>query len=229
MRILYHLPLSPQSRLARLSLSERRIPFEMRVENVWESGEDFLALNPAREVPVLVEESGLAIPGGSVIAEYLEEAYTGSTLLGHRLEERIETRRLLNWFDVKFSNEVSRNLLGERSISGFQAVARLMARQSALDMPICAFISTILDGFQKRAPGWAAQSSLMRIWRLPRICPVSILSGILTGHARPSPKTGTHASNPARASALFCMINCLASPRRLITWTLISEALTLAT
>ncbi|MEE8657488.1 Glutathione S-transferase [Acetobacteraceae bacterium EV16G] len=114
MRILYHLPLSPQSRLARLSLSERRIPFETRVENVWESGEDFLALNPAREVPVLVEEYGLAVPGGSVIAEYLEEAYTGATLLGHTLEERIETRRLLNWFDVKFHNEVSRNLLGEK-------------------------------------------------------------------------------------------------------------------
>lgn len=114
MRILYHFPLSPQSRLARLALSERRIPFEMRIERVWECGEDFLALNPAREVPVLLEESGLAIPGGNVITEYLEEAYTGATLLGHSLEERIETRRLLAWFDDKFNHEVSRNLMGEK-------------------------------------------------------------------------------------------------------------------
>ncbi len=36
MRLLYHLPLSPFSRKVRLVLAEKRLPFEMRVEKVWE-------------------------------------------------------------------------------------------------------------------------------------------------------------------------------------------------
>ena len=38
----------------------------MRVENVWERRHEFLALNPAGEVPVLVEPDGTALSGGNV-------------------------------------------------------------------------------------------------------------------------------------------------------------------
>ena len=47
MRILYHLPLSPFSRKVRLALAEKRIPFELRLEKVWDQREEFLAMNPA--------------------------------------------------------------------------------------------------------------------------------------------------------------------------------------
>ena len=43
MRILYHLPLSPFARKVRLALAEKRIPFDLRVERVWERREEFLA------------------------------------------------------------------------------------------------------------------------------------------------------------------------------------------
>lgn len=36
MRSLYHLPLSPASRKVRLVLSEKRLPYDSRVEKVWE-------------------------------------------------------------------------------------------------------------------------------------------------------------------------------------------------
>jgi glutathione S-transferase len=65
-------------------------------------------------VPVLVEDNGLVIPDSSVICEYLEEAYPDTALLGHTLAERVEIRRLVAWFDGKFAQEVSRNLLGEK-------------------------------------------------------------------------------------------------------------------
>ena len=67
MRILYHLPLSPYSRKVRLALGEKRLPFELKVERVWERRPDYLALNPAGGVPMLVEETGLAIPDSWVI------------------------------------------------------------------------------------------------------------------------------------------------------------------
>ncbi|POF63471.1 glutathione S-transferase [Novacetimonas maltaceti] len=114
MRILYHLPLSPYSRKVRLALGEKRLPFELKMERVWERRPDYLAHNPAGTVPMLVEETGLAIPDSWVICEYLEEAYPDTPLLGRTLAERVEVRRLVVWFDEKFGNEVTRNLLNEK-------------------------------------------------------------------------------------------------------------------
>lgn len=114
MRLLYHLPLSPFARKVRLVLAEKRLPFEMRVEKVWERREEYLELNPANKVPTLIEENGLVIPDSNVICEYLEEAYPDNPLMGHTLAERVEVRRLVAWFDGKFADEVTANLLGEK-------------------------------------------------------------------------------------------------------------------
>jgi glutathione S-transferase len=114
MRYLYHLPLSPYSRKVRLVLAEKRLPFELRVEKVWERRAEYLELNPAGTVPTLIEDNGLVIADSSVICEYLEEAYPDIPLLGRTLAERVEVRRLVAWFDGKFAHEVSRNLLGEK-------------------------------------------------------------------------------------------------------------------
>ena len=116
MRVLYHLPLSPYSRKVRLVLSERRLPFELKVEKVWERRPDYLAMHAAGTVPVLVEDNGLVIPDSTVICEYLEEAYPDAALLGRTLAERVEVRRLLAWFDGKFASEVTRNILGEKTM-----------------------------------------------------------------------------------------------------------------
>lgn len=116
MRILYHLPLSPYSRKVRLALAEKRIPFELRVEKVWERRAEFLELNPAGTVPVLVEENGLTIADSYAIGEYLDEAYPDIPLFGRTLAERAEVRRLLSWFDNLFGQEVSRNLIWERHL-----------------------------------------------------------------------------------------------------------------
>ena len=55
MRTLYHLWLNPFSRKVRIVLAEKNLEFNMKVEQVWERRPEFLALNPAGEVPVLVE------------------------------------------------------------------------------------------------------------------------------------------------------------------------------
>ena len=99
MRILYHLPLSPFARKVRLALAEKRIPFELRVEKVWERRDEFLAMNPACTVPVLQEANGLSIVDSNAICEYLDEAYPDMPLLGRTLAERAEVRRLVAWFD----------------------------------------------------------------------------------------------------------------------------------
>jgi glutathione S-transferase len=119
MRILYHLWLHPFSRKVRIALAEKKLDFELRIEKVWERRTEFLALNPAGDVPVLVEENGITLANSQVICEYLEEVYPDINLLGHDPAQRAETRRLVSWFDVKFNGEVSDNLVGEKLMKRF--------------------------------------------------------------------------------------------------------------
>lgn len=115
MRILYHLPLSPFCRKVRLTLAEKGLGFELRAERPWERRREFLRLNPAAEVPVLVEDGDrLIICDSQAICEYLDEAYPDRRLMGFDPAARAETRRLVAWFDQKFHREVTAYLLYEK-------------------------------------------------------------------------------------------------------------------
>ncbi|MCA7119717.1 MAG: glutathione S-transferase family protein [Acidibrevibacterium sp.] len=114
MRSLYHHPICPYSRKIRLLLAEKRLGFEVRLEKPWERREEYLALNPAGLVPTLVDDNGLVVPDSAVIAEYLDEAYPDTSLMGRTLAERVEVRRLVAWFDGRFAQDVTRNLLEEK-------------------------------------------------------------------------------------------------------------------
>lgn len=119
MRTLYHVWLHPFSRKVRLALAEKKLEFELQVEKIWERRTAFLAMNPAGDVPVLVENDGTILSNSQVICEYLEEVYTEVNLLGKDSIQRAETRRLVGWFDVKFNREVTDNLVGEKLMKRF--------------------------------------------------------------------------------------------------------------
>ena len=119
MRTLYHVWLHPFSRKVRLALAEKRLEFDLQVEKIWERRTAFLAMNPAGDVPVLVENDGTILSNSQVICEYLEEVYPDINLLGHDALQRAETRRLVGWFDVKFNREVTDNLVGEKLMKRF--------------------------------------------------------------------------------------------------------------
>ncbi len=116
MRILYHHPLQSLSRVARVMLAEKAIPFEPVIEKPWERRPDFLKLTPAGEVPVLVEDDGTVVAGGLAVLEYLEEAYPDTALLPREVAHRAEVRRIVDWFVHKFDREVTENLVGEKLI-----------------------------------------------------------------------------------------------------------------
>jgi glutathione S-transferase len=115
-RILYHYWLSPQSRSVRLVLAEKNLSFDLILEYFWERKHEFMILNPAGEVPVLKESSGIILSGYNVISEYLEEVYPDKNLIGHHPAARAEIRRLREWFDQKFNKEVTLNLVFEKTI-----------------------------------------------------------------------------------------------------------------
>jgi glutathione S-transferase len=119
MLTLFHQPLCPHSRFARLALGEYGLNARLIEERFWERRNDFLTLNPAGTIPVLVEEGQPAVPGGAVIAEYLEDRRAGETdapehLLPAGAGPRVEVRRLAAWFNDKFHAEVSGPLVNER-------------------------------------------------------------------------------------------------------------------
>jgi glutathione S-transferase len=105
-----------------LVLGEKRLPVGLEVESYWQRRPEFLAINPAGQVPVMIEANDQPVVGSQAIVEYLEELESTPSLLGQTLGERAETRRLISWFDEKFNSEVTKNLLGERSIKRFSGM-----------------------------------------------------------------------------------------------------------
>ena len=116
-RTLYHFPLDPASRQARLALGEKRLVFNDEVVRYWEEPPAFTALNPSGLTPVLVERTGdreVVVCEIRAILEHLEQQSPSHDLLGANPADRAEVRRLMQWFDRKFDNEVNAYLLHEK-------------------------------------------------------------------------------------------------------------------
>lgn len=114
MRKLYHFWLHPFSRKVQLALTEKGLDFEIEIEQIWERRTEFLAMNPAGDLPVLVEQNGTTLSNSQVICEYLDEVYSNNILIGEDPVQRSEVRRLVNWFDRKFHKEVTEYLYNEK-------------------------------------------------------------------------------------------------------------------
>ncbi|MEE9313931.1 MAG: glutathione S-transferase family protein [Rhizobiaceae bacterium] len=117
MPLLYHNTLSAGSRAIRLMMAEYEIDLQLVEEHTWQRRDEFLALNPAGTLPVLIEGKSTII-GAQVIGEYLDETH-GALKRDRRVfpEDpiaRAEMRRIIEWSLVKFESEVTRYLVHER-------------------------------------------------------------------------------------------------------------------
>lgn len=125
MAVLYHHIFLPQCRRVRLALDEKSFGFSLQSQHFYQRDEAFLAINPAGSLPVLVLDNGAALCGAQIICEYLEET-TEPPLLGPTPIFRAEVRRLCDWFEQKFENEVVNLIVGEK-------VYRRLAQQGEPD------------------------------------------------------------------------------------------------
>ncbi len=127
MPTLIHHPLCPHSRFIRLILNEYGVETQLIEERANERNPEFLRLNPAGRTPVFVDDDGMVVPGAWVIAEYLDETRGGPAgavrLMPQSMEERVETRRLIDWFNVKFFDEVTNWLVTEKVYKRFASAA----------------------------------------------------------------------------------------------------------
>lgn len=118
MLTLFHYNMSCSSRTIRLILYEYNISSTLVEELEWARREEFLRVNPAGTVPVILTEDGSAIVEPYAILEYLDET-VGSLKQDFQLfpktpKDRAEVRRLLSWFLQKFKDEVSRPIVRQR-------------------------------------------------------------------------------------------------------------------
>lgn len=111
-------PLCPLSRFIRLMLAEYDVDVRLVEERFWERREEFLVLNPAGTIPVLITDGIPPVPGAAIIAEFIEETVQPpegvNGLLPSEPRDRVEVRRLTSWFNDKFHAEVSGPLVTER-------------------------------------------------------------------------------------------------------------------
>lgn len=114
----FHHPFSSASRFVRLACGEYGLTPDLVVEKPWERRREFLLMNPAGTLPVLVENDGPPVCGASVIMEYLDEtrgyAMGDRRLMPAHAETRAEVRRLVEWFLGKFDQEVVSYLVHEK-------------------------------------------------------------------------------------------------------------------
>ena len=84
---------SPYVRKARVILSEKKLPFEFVVENVWDAGTRISEFNPLGKVPALVADDGEVLYDSPVIAEYLDSLAGAPRLVPAAGMERARVRR----------------------------------------------------------------------------------------------------------------------------------------
>ncbi len=119
MVLLVHHSVSPQSRKIRLIMAEKKMLFVLKEEEPWNIPQDILNINPAGNLPILVFD-GKVVAGDYAITEYLEESNPQYKLLPENVLERAEVRRIMEWFDIKFYNEVYKYIVTEKVIKRFQ-------------------------------------------------------------------------------------------------------------
>ena len=118
MNKLFHYFLCPSSRFIRIILNEKKVDFNLFIEDFSNPSEDYLFKNPGGFFPTLNTSSNENIVGSLVIVEYLQNLMLPPKFMIKENENEI--RRLLFWFETNFKNEVIIPLLKEKVFKRFE-------------------------------------------------------------------------------------------------------------
>jgi len=83
---------SPYGRKVRVVLLEKKIPFQLQVENPWLPDSPVPGFNPLGKVPVLVLEDGVSVFDSRVIVEYLDNVSPVAHLIPSEPKSRMVVR-----------------------------------------------------------------------------------------------------------------------------------------
>ena len=93
----------PNPQVVRTFMAERNIQLEMEEIDIMAGDNrkpDYLAINPAGQLPALLLDDGSILPEITVICEYLDETQPGASLMGDTPEARAQIRSWTRWADL---------------------------------------------------------------------------------------------------------------------------------
>ncbi len=125
MQLLYHHPVCPLSRQARIYLTEFNKEFRLVKEGYGSKEGLLIKLNPIGELPILhLDSIDYYLVGIYSIIEYMLDTQENFYFMPQDVMDRAEVRKYINWFNSKFYREVSKILVNEKII-------RLLMHQGA--------------------------------------------------------------------------------------------------
>lgn len=118
MLTLFHHPMLASCRFVRLAFGEYGEDLALIEEKPWARRREFLTLNAAGSLPVLLAEGDVPIVGAQVISEYVDETRgvlkREKRLFAEDPIQRAEIRRVVDWYLGKMESDVTRHLVRER-------------------------------------------------------------------------------------------------------------------
>ena len=83
---------SPYVRKVRIVMAEKKLDYQLAIDDVWATGSTITAFNPLGKVPCLVMEGGEAVFDSRVIVEYLDTLSPVGKLIPTQGRERAEVK-----------------------------------------------------------------------------------------------------------------------------------------
>jgi glutathione S-transferase len=168
--VLYYGSGSPYAWRAWLALEQKGVPSEVKTMS-FAAGDlktpEFLALNPRRKVPVLVDD-GFVLYESAAIVEYIDEKWpAGPPLFAADPRERAVQRRMVREADQYFARIIERVAAGDRAKEALGDLRHELAywesvltgdyfsgAVSAVDITLYPFLALVLR-VASRQPGFA--------------------------------------------------------------------------
>lgn len=120
---IYHFQLCPFSRKLRLLLAEKNIEFSLKYEPFWQRRKGFIKINPTGLTPTVIINDENIIWGNNAICEFISDYYDITDLNKDNSEKNYDNilnnaqiRKIVEWFDNKFYQEVTKYILNEKII-----------------------------------------------------------------------------------------------------------------
>jgi glutathione S-transferase len=114
-RLLYQMPFCPFSRKIAFGLCEKAVPVTPVMERTWSPSPTVMALNKTGELPIF-QDGSFICDNDYVACEYIEEVYATPQMMGLEIIDRLESRKIMSWFDRIFYHDVYMTLFYERAL-----------------------------------------------------------------------------------------------------------------
>lgn len=124
---------SPFVRKARIVLSEKKIDYQLVLEDVWSPDTTIHTFNPIGKVPCLVMEDGEAVFDSRVICEYVDTLSPVGKLIPQLGRERVEVRCWEALADGMLDAAVLIRLEGTQRAEGLRSAAWVAHQQRKID------------------------------------------------------------------------------------------------